>query len=148
MHWALYKEHLEQEFNNPYKTPNKPGIDEAYNKISDQLLKVAKHTLLWKETGASQSCKYTATENKIHKIRKLFAKLKALHAQEATVEEIKRCSNDLYKLFPDLSWCPLYPANSKEYMGAMHKAYNKVLSTLYTIRKKEEPRKNPGRNQK
>jgi heat shock protein HspQ len=45
VHWALYKKHLTEEFQDPYITHPQCDINFAYNRIADQLGKIARFTL-------------------------------------------------------------------------------------------------------
>jgi len=44
-HWDLYKKTLEEEFKDLYMNNSQCSIDFTYNKIADQLGKVARKTL-------------------------------------------------------------------------------------------------------
>ena len=70
-YWKLYNECLLEDFKNLYHQNPYCTIDFAYNKIADQLGKIARSTLRWKKTCSGTQMKYTKTEVLIHKARRL-----------------------------------------------------------------------------
>ncbi len=110
-HWDLYKKTLEEEFKDPYTSDLQCSIDFAYDKIADQLGKVARKTLRWKESGTSPN-RFTKTETLIHKLRKLVAKYNYQFLTQAGPSAQVQTINEIRSLTPGIQWTNQHPANS------------------------------------
>src|SRR6185295_17034401 len=114
-HWLLFKETLEENFKCPFEESPQCSTNMAYGRIIDQVRSSAKVSLRWKETGSSNSYKFSCTETKIQKGRKFFRKYKHqfLNGEPLTkqIESLKL----LYQFLPEIPWFNTHPINSQEF---------------------------------
>src|SRR6266487_3898728 len=136
-HWELYKKTLEEEFQDPYINNPQCDIDFAYNKIADQLGKVARKTLRWRESGTSPN-RFTRTETLIYKLRRLVAKYNHQFLTQANPSIQLQTINDIRTLIPDVQWTNHHPINSVDLHLHIKQTWRQQKARLYALRRKEE----------